>query len=77
MIRNYNIHCYNDFNLITDVFCKKSNLGKAYINAATIYMYKIFFISVINKLKNTDFTENIEFNIKDIEDKGHFFNWEN
>lgn len=38
MIRNYNIYCYNDFNLIIDVFCKKSNLGKVYINVVIIYM---------------------------------------
>lgn len=48
----------------------KNNLGKAYIKAATIY--KIFLISVIKKLKNTDFIENIKFNIKDIETKDIF-----
>lgn len=52
----------------------KNNLRKAYIKAATIY--KIFLTSVIKKLKNTDFIENIKFNIKN-RDKGHFFNWEN
>lgn len=48
----------------------KNNLGKAYIKAATIY--KIFLTSVIKKLKNTDFIENIKFNIKDIETKDIF-----
>lgn len=70
MIRNYNIRCYNNFILITNVFLLKNNLGKAYIKAATIY--KIFLTSVIKKLKNTDFIENIKFNIKDIETKDIF-----